>query len=558
MNDEFDARRAAELLSRRQLLARAGIGGALLGVPGLITACGGGNGGASGAPISRKTTDAPIGKLTWALSGSTRSLDFVRSYDALTTSVLALTLQGLLVYDDEGKLQPSLAESWDQPDPLTYVYRLRGDATFSDGSPVTAKDVAYSMGLHLDPKSGSQVATFYSSVKSIRPSGAHEVTVKMKAPDPTFQYVPAAHAGFVVPEAFYRRHGDGRDVGTPSVLPIGSGPYRITKYDPDGGVTLARNEAYWGDRSPVETVRLNFIEEPSTRQLALRSKDVDGAFGVFPEDSRQWERIPSVGVEFVSELSVYFLSFDVSKPPWKDIHLRRTVAYAIDREGLVQGLLKGRAQAANSIVPPGQWANLLSADAIDRLYGSLPKYAFDLDKAKSELQQSTHPSGFKFAITFSSARPLMGKVLLSLAKNLQQIGVEMDVQEVTANQWLSTLYEHRDLGIQSATFVPDYPDPMNYASPLLESSHAVKNDFNLANYRNDKVDGLLARQAKQTDPARRASYIADGLRQAATDLPYVPILWPQIGVAVNQQFGYPGFSSLYFNQPWATKIRRAA
>jgi peptide/nickel transport system substrate-binding protein len=555
MKDEFDVRRAAELLSRRQLLARAGTGTALLALPGVLAACGGGTG-SSGAPVSKRKTDAAIPSLRWALAGSTRSLDYVRSYDQVTTSALALTLQGLLVYDDRGKLQPNLAERWEQPDPLTYVYTLRTDATFSDGSPVTAKDVAFSMGQHLDPKGGSQLVSFYSSVKTIRATGPHEVTVKMKQPDPSFQYVPAAHAGFIVPEAFYRRNAG--KVGTPSVLPIGSGPYRITSYEPDKGVTLERNESYWGPAPVAKTVKLDFITDPGTRQLALRSKDIDGAFGVGPQESRQWERIPGAGVEFASELSVYFLSFDVSKPPWNDIHLRRAFAYATDQKGLTEGLLKGRAEPATSLVAPGQWANLLPQAEIDRIYAGLPRYEFDLDKARAELAQSSHPKGLQLTVTYQDGRPLMGKVLLSLAKNLQQIGIAMEVKEVTAQSWLNTLYEHGDLGVQSVVFVPDYPDPINYPGILLDSKHAAKNDFNLANYRNPKVDALLARQAKETDAGQRASSIAAALQQAAQDLPYLPILWPQVGVALREEFAYPSFFSLYFNQPWATKIGRAA
>jgi peptide/nickel transport system substrate-binding protein len=558
MKDKLDARRAAELLSRRQLLARGGMAGGLLALPGLLTACGGGGGGesSSGSPTRRATSDEAIPELKWALPGVTRSLDFVRSYDSVTTSVLALTLQGLLVYDDDGKLQPSLAESWDQPDPLTYIYTLRTDAKFSDGAPVTAKDVAYSMGLHLDPKGGSQLATFYASVKSIRATGPNEVTVKMKQADPAFQYVPAAHSGFIVPEKLYRENG--RKVGTPAVLPIGSGPFKITLYEPDRGVTLEVNENYWGPKPLVNSVRLDFITEPGTRQLALRSKDIDGAFGVGPEESRQWERIDGAGVQFASELSVYFLSFDVSQPPWDDIHVRRAVGHALDREGLVKGLLKGRAEPATSLVPPGQWGNLLTKAEIDELYASLPQIEFDIDKAKAELAQSAHASGIEATVTYMDARPLMGKILLTLAKNLEPIGIRLKVEEVTSDRWLNTLFEHKDLGLQSVVFVPDYPDPTNYPSVLLDSKHAVENDFNMANYKNAKVDDLLARQAKEVDPARRADLLGQALRQAAEDVPYLPILWPQVGLALSDEFAYPGFSSLYFNQPWATKVRAAA
>jgi len=146
---------------------------------------------------------------------------------------------------------------------------------------------------------------------------------------------------------------------------------------------------------------------------------------------------------------------------------------------------------------------------------------------------------------------------LILAQNLKQLNIKLTVKQVNADKWLNDLYAHENLGIQSITFVPDYPDPVDYPLVLLGSKHAVKNDLNIANYKNPVVDKLLAVQEQATRQSVRAKAIASMLKIAAVDEPYLPLVWPDVGVAVSKKFVYKGFNALYFNQPWATKIRPA-
>ena len=122
-----------------------------------------------------------IDMLTWAHPAAPPNLDYVHTLDFTTPSVLSNSLEGLLAFDPDGTLQPSLAESWSQPDPLTYVYKLRPDVTFWNGDPLTADDVVFSLNQHIDPDVGSQWSFYYTSVDRIEASGdgrghgAHEV-----------------------------------------------------------------------------------------------------------------------------------------------------------------------------------------------------------------------------------------------------------------------------------------------------------------------------------------------------------------------------------------------
>ena len=232
------------------------------------------------------TGGGEIESLTLALPGTIRSLDFVHSFDSYTMAALSNGLEGLLVFDNEGALQPRLAESWSQPDANTIVYQIRQGVTFWDGSPLTADDVAFSMGQHIDPEDGSQLATFFGSVESIEATSASEVLVKLKQPDPAFTLIPAAQAGLIVQKTFSEEHKN--DSERPRCSRWVRGPTR-SPVMPDQGVTLERNESYWGERPAVKQVSLKFIVEDATRLLAMQSGEIDGAFQV-PID-----QVPQVG-----------------------------------------------------------------------------------------------------------------------------------------------------------------------------------------------------------------------------------------------------------------------
>jgi peptide/nickel transport system substrate-binding protein len=533
-------------LTREQLLRRAAAAGALasLGLPGLARA-------------GRYTLDydAATDTLTWALPATIRSLDFVHSYDSGTTAVVGLGLEGLLVYDDQGALKPRLARAWSHPDPLTFVYRLRKGVKWWDGTPLTADDVVFSMGQHMNPKVGSQVATFYANVRSIKATSPDTITIKMKKADTAFQYVPAAHAGLIVQKAFSEKHG--KSIGTPSVLTMGTGPYRIVKFTPDEGVSLRRNDAYWGKKPAIANVNIKFITEESTRLLAMRTGQINGAFSVPVDQSGQWQRINNTSVVFRPELSVYFFSFDVSSPPWSDIHVRRAVSLAADKRGMLNALFQRHGEVATSLVPPQQWGGVMPQAQVRKLYATFPKLPYNLTLAKAELKKSSVPDGFSATVPYPNGVPVLGKMCLVLSQTLEQLGIKLTVKEVTTDKWLNDLYAHQKLGIQVISFVPDYPDPINYPFVLLGSEHAVKNDLNIANYKNPKADALIKQQQRTTKNAVRARAIGQLLRLAAQDAPYLPIVWPQTAMAISKDFTYSGFNALYFNQPWATKIRSA-
>lgn len=507
---------------------------------------------ASASPQSGRAeaaTASQISQLTWAFPATIRTLDYVHSADVTTASVIALGLECLLRYDKNGALKLSLAQSWSHPNALTYNLKLRPNVKFWDGHRLTSADVVYSIN-QLQGQS-SQWSSFFTSMKSIKATGPRGITIKLNNPDPFFQY--SLGFGFITEKAFALKHGN--DIGTPQVLTMGTGPFRIVKYVPDDSVTLQRNQSYWGTKPAIKKLVVRFITSDPTRQLALRSGQIDGTFSVPLDQVDQYKAISGVSLRTAPELRTAFFTFDTESKPWSDVHVRRAIAYSLDKAGLVRAVLRGYGQVAPSLPPPQQWGGLASPAAVAKFYKTIPTYSFNLNKAKAELAKSAYPNGFTATIQYPSSRQPLGKAALSLSQNLKRIGITLNVKEVTTDQWFNDWYSHKNLGMQVLSYGADYPDPSDYASLMLDSKNAVANAFNLANYKNAKVDQLIAKQAAATKPKVRTSIIKQIWTIAARDEPYLPIWYQNIAMAIKSKYSYASFNPWYFYQAWAQGIR---
>ena len=536
-------------LTRAQLLARLGVAGAALTVPGWLVGCGGeeeptggGTGTAGGG--------GEIEKLTWA-STAISAIDYASDFSLQAGVPVAITLETLLIYDENLALEPVLAESWSQPDPLTYVFKVREGVKFWDGTPLTADDVVYSIERHLDPKVASQAGFYFESVKGVKETGPAEVTVSLKTPDPFFSHVQTFTT--ILPRKFSEEQG--KDLATPGRQPtiMGTGPYRVEAFRADELISLVRNEQYWGEKPAVKAIDIRMIPDPQALQLAMRSGEIDGTFQVPVAQIDQWSEMEGVNTLSVPGMGVHYLYFQVDKEPWNDVHVRRAIAHAIDREGLVRTVLRDHGEPATSIVPPVQWGDLRSQEELDELYGGLPAYPFDLEAAKEELAQSAVPDGFSASIEYPNTMAEAGKALQHLAENLKQLNIDLEVKEVTQNAHGEAIEAGRyAFGVTG--LVPDYADPADYLHILLGKGSY----YNTARYENEEVLDLLREQKTSNDEETRAEATEQVMAIAQEDLPYLGLWWLDAVAATKDTITYEAFSPLWYQQQWIRYIKPAA
>ena len=537
-------------IGRRGVLRAASAGIGMLAVSTILSACSPQKparaGSADGTAV--RGTDTPIDTLTLALPSSVSTLDVSRESGILNYVVACLVQESLLSVGPTGKLQPGLAESWKQPDATTYVYTLRRDAKFSDGTQVTTDDVLAS--IEAARNEGSGLAYAWADVASVKATGAREITVRLKNPDAAFAWTPTPGTLLIGSRAFLARNKG--KVGTPKSLLLGSGPYRVTSFAADDHVALERNDHWWGDRPSVRSLKLSFIPDAGTRLVAMKSGSVDGALDLPSDEARSWEN--EAEVTYTGDRSVVALAFDTAQAPFDDVHVRKAFAHAADRAGMTRGILHGKAEVASTLVSPDMWGDLLTADAVHTAYAKLPAWDFDLDLAKAELAKSAHKDGFSLDLSYPSSGPQLGKAALALAASLKELGITLNVKETTLEQWIADLQPGKK-PLQFLWYYPVTGDPAELTNAYLDGQATATN---LPHYDNSVVDKALAAARKTVDPAARGAHLMTAVTASAADLPYLPLWWAQTATAFSKDlvFEQPGPFALI--GPWATRVKKAA
>lgn len=523
--------------------------GAALALSLAVAACGSGSSGGGGTAQSTGSSK-PFAALHWATI-SVRRVDPVTSFDHATESLVAPVEQGVMTFDTSGRVIPGLATSVDHPDDTTYVYHLAQGVKFSDGTPMTAEDVRFSLQRNLGRD--SQSTSNFASVKSIAVQGPDTIVIKLKQPDVTFPDVPA-FAGQVLEKAAAVKGGLDK-LGTPSNLPIGTGPYKFASFDPQNGATLVPNPYWRGQRLTAQKVTVKFFADDSSLALALRSGDVDGDF--YPQNARLF-RFPGIRLVPTPGISEYVLSLNTIAPPFDDIHVRRAIAYASDRQGMLDAVV-GRAGTINeTLTPISLYNDVAPPSQVQAAFGTLPRYDFSIPAAKAELAKSRYPHGF--STTFDADPGSAVKIAQVLAPDLAKIGIRMRINQMSENDYLAMLYGPRDkLGLTVDWYGATSPDPSSLLSYWLAPEQAVVNGLNSANYKNPEMARLLAEQSRAADGTERLRLIAQAFALMKRDVPYVTLFTPDQVMPIASKYVFDGYSEWTADfSPWPLRVRAAS
>src|SRR5271163_1782277 len=204
--------------------------------------------------------------LVMVIESSPTNLDPRVGIDAFSERIDNLIFDDLLSRGDDLNVAPGLAERWDIPDPLTYVFHLHSGVKFHDGRPLTARDVKWTFDSLLQGKIRSTKAAVYKYVDHIDAPDDSTVVFHLKQPFATFLWNISDGAIGIVPD------GSGDEI---SRHPIGSGPFRFVSAEPDKEVIIERNDTYWGEKPNLKRVRFAVIPDATTRALELRKGSAD-------------------------------------------------------------------------------------------------------------------------------------------------------------------------------------------------------------------------------------------------------------------------------------------
>ncbi len=374
-----------------------------------------GAGAAAPAPGATAATTIPL--LRIATNYQLPTLDPTKYSSA--TVVTALSLETLLTLGPKGQLLPELATSWSAANPVTYVYHLRHGVKFWDGDELTASDVAFSWNYERAP--GSQYSTGFSSVKSVAAKGPYTVTVNLVHPDASWQDTPA-FTGEVFEKKFFEAHS--RTFGQPGTLIMGTGPWEVDKLDPTTGAELSANPQWWGGTVPIQRISFQVFADATSEALAFRGGDEDlDPLVVGPKSFAS-----SSGAKIVAAPSCLngMLDMNVHDPGWDDVHVRRAVAYALDRTDIIDAF-GGYAVPDYTLIPASALGTIASGAQVSSLFKSLPLYPYNLTMAKAEMAESAYPNGFSTPLLEYSYGNTVD-VSQVIAAELAKIGIQVQIK----------------------------------------------------------------------------------------------------------------------------------
>ena len=380
---------------------------------------------ASGTSSNDSTT------LTLAINADILTTDPQALNNGTTTSVLYNVFSNLVKYDDAGEIVMDLAESYELlEDQVTWEFKIREDAVFHDGTPVTAEDVAWSLTRVMTDESSSDYMNFSPLAEAVAVDD-YTVHVVSDDPYPIMLQLLCKGGAAVLPKAYFEENGEEAWLANP----IGSGPYQLTEYVKDDHVTLVPFADYYGEQNPDwEEVIFRVVPESSTRVGELIAGNVDAVNMVIPTE---WERVNgNEGTAVVNGPSprVYQLALKTDKGPTADLRVRQAIDLAIDDQTIVDTILQGAGTPMLTRVPSG--VNGCNEDLVG-------KYNYDPERAKELLAEAGYPDGFSMKIEAPTGRYTMdAEISQAIVAMLSQVGITVDLQLLESSAYSNVFSAH--------------------------------------------------------------------------------------------------------------------
>jgi peptide/nickel transport system substrate-binding protein len=445
--------------------------------------------------------------LVMVIESSPTNLDPRVGIDDKSERIDSLIFDDLLSRGNDLNVAPGLAESWQIPDPLTYIFHLHRGVKFHDGRALTARDVKWTFDSLLQGKIRSTKAAVYKFVDHIDAPDDATVVFHMKELDATLLWNMSDGAIGIVP------YGTGDEV---SQHPIGSGPFKFVSAETDREVVLERNEEYWGEKAKLVRVRFAVVPDETTEALELRKGSGDVAINsLTPDTVLTLSHEANVGVKRSLGTRYAYLGFNLRDPILKDVRVRQAIAYALDRRPMIEYLWQGQAELARSVLPPQSWA----------YNGDVPGYEHDPARAKELLDLAGYPevNGVRFHITMKTSMDANTRLMVAvMQQQLREVGIALEIRSFEAATFFSDVI-HGAFQMYGLRWIGGNEDPdiFEYA---FHSSKFPPNGANRGFYSNPKLDALIDKARREIDPNVRKPLYAEVQRILAEDLPYIN-LW---------------------------------
>lgn len=438
--------------------------------------------------------------------------------------------EGLTRLDDHDVPQPALAKSWEiSPDGKTYTFHLRNNLTWSDGTPLTAQDIEYSWKRVVDPDVASENAYMLFCLDKAeayfkRKASADEVGVKalddktlqvrLTNPTPYFLNLTAFHCYYPVPRHIVEKHPDTWASDAAGI--VSSGPFKIVSWKHSSEIEMVKNENYW-DKDAVILSHLDFpiSDSQATRLTLVESNQANMTVEPPPADQ---ERLEKMGLYKIAPyLGAYYYVFNVQKKPFDDVRVRKAFALAVQRQGLIEHIVRGEKQAAYAWVPPGI-VDPVTGEDFRTAGGNL--ISEDPQQARALLKEAGYDENHPLPeVTLLFNTNEMHKAVAEALQAMWQknLGVSVNLMNQESKVFMASRAQG-DYQIARASWIADYVDPMSFLDVFADE----END---AQYHNPAYNDLIQKAKSTNDEAERLQYMHQAEQMLFDDCVIIPLYY---------------------------------
>ena len=421
-----------------------------------------------------------------------------------------------LRFDENWNPQPYLAESWSiSDDGLSVTLNLVKGATFHDGKPITSKDVAFSI---KTIKAHHPFKTMFGAVKRVDTPNSHTAVIRLSKPHPALLLALSSQLGAVIPEHIY---GDGQDPKTHprnSENVVGSGPFKLVEFVRDQHIILEKNENFFLEGKPyLDKIVMRIIKDPSARSLGRENGEIHlSAFESTPQDilhSKGIAHLTATDKGYAAIGPITWLAFNTKSKPTSDVRVRQAIAYAVDRNFLINAVMRGTSKPAYTGIHPD---SIFHEPNVER-------YDLDINKANQILDDagySKNSDGIRFPLNIDYGWPSAKPMAEYMKPQLKKIGIDVTVRTSAGfPAWAKTVSNWEfDMTVD---VVFNWGDPVIGVHRTYLCENAKKGVIwsNTQQYCNPEVDQILEKAGQENDRNQRIALYSKAQKLISKDVP---------------------------------------
>lgn len=392
-----------------------------------------------------------------------------------------------------------LAESW-QFQGKKWIFKLRKNVRFHDGSAFTANDVIYSINRIKNDKQSLQKDNF-RDLTEMQAQDDHTIVFTTEVPNAVF--LDRLQNRFIISKSGTEAQGDQTEQ-----KPVGTGPYRFLSWQRDGNLVMTRHDNYWGTKAEIKEIVLRRVKEDSGRVAGLLAGQGDVVNNVPVEELSRFEKNPRVRAEKVEGVRMYFLAMNVTHKPFDNKLVRQAINYAVDPTAIIKHIYEGNGYVMNG--PMG--SNVIGFDP------KIKRYPVDIKKAKELLDKAGYPQGLEVKLYFSPDRyPKAKEVCQVIGDQLAKAGIKT---ELVSQEFV--IFWGKE-GVNGGKL------PFYYVGRPAADADTVYDQYYRSGvspriqYKNPEFDRLVDEEQKTGDPKKRVAILQQLGRILMEDVPFCPL-----------------------------------